>query len=75
MPEQSRLIPLTRWNEFHAWPPQGGLRWLMFNRNRNGFADAFVKCGRRVLIKEKTFFDCIARRQDFEDMDYGQAAH
>lgn len=70
---QTRLIPLTRWNEFHAWPPQGGLRHLMFNRKSNGFEQAFVKCGRRVLVKEKAFFDCIARRQELEGLAHGAA--
>lgn len=58
---QPRLIPLTDWNQHHPWPPIGGLRHLMFNRETNGFASAFVKCGRRVLVNEVEFFNCIAR--------------
>lgn len=57
----SRLIPLTDWNQHHPWPPQGGLRHLMFHRESNGFARAFVKCGRRVLVNETEFFNCISR--------------
>ncbi|MBL8252492.1 MAG: hypothetical protein JNJ76_02710 [Candidatus Competibacter sp.] len=56
-----RLIPLTDWIHYHPWPPIGGLRHLMFYRESNGFAPAFVKCGRRVLIDEAEFFDCVAR--------------
>ena len=37
------------------------LRWLRFNRETNGFAPAFVNVGRRVLIDEDRFFECIAR--------------
>lgn len=70
MQEQTRLIPLTDWNQYHTWPPQGGLRHLMFHRESNGFAQAFVKCGRRVLIKEKAFFECIARRQELEGLSH-----
>ena len=33
----------------------------MFHRESNGFAPAFVKCGRRVLIDEVEFFNCVAR--------------
>lgn len=55
-----RLIPLTDWNHHHPWPPIGGLRHLMFNREHNGFSRAFVKCGRRVLIDEARFFECVA---------------
>ena len=56
-----RLIPLTDWNKHHEWPPQGGLRHLTFHRESNGFARAFVKCGRRVLVDEIEFFNCVAR--------------
>lgn len=54
-----RLIPLTEWNRHHQWPPQGGLRHLMFHRERNGFNRAFIKCGRRVLIDEYEFFNAV----------------
>ena len=64
--KQPHLIPLTDWNNYHVWPPQGGLRHLMLNRHVNGFAPAFVKCGRRVLIDEGVFFQCIARRAEWE---------
>lgn len=58
--ERTRFIPLTDWPKYHPWPPIGGLRHLMFNREHNGFSRAFVKCGRRVLIDEARFFECVA---------------
>lgn len=54
-----RLIPLTDWHQHHPWPPIGGLRHMMFNRKRLGFGNAFIKCGRRVLIDEAEFFQCV----------------
>jgi len=51
-----RLIPVTDWNRFHAWPPQGGLRHLIFYAKSNGFDRVVRKIGRRVLIDEKAFF-------------------
>lgn len=56
-----RLIALTDWPKHHEWPLIGGLRHLMFYREKNGFASAFVKCGRRVLVDEVEFFNCVAR--------------
>lgn len=56
-----RLIPLTEWNKHHEWPPQGGLRHLAFHAKAKGFESAFVRCGRRVLINESEFFQCVAR--------------
>ncbi len=64
----SRLIPVTRWNDYHAWPPVGGLRHLIFHSKsrksrggkvvpENGLDDALVRVGRRVLIDEIKFFE------------------
>jgi hypothetical protein len=58
----SRLIPVPDWNKHHAWPPLGGLRHLIFNEHTNGFASAFKRVGRRVLIDEAEFFRCIERQ-------------
>ena len=51
-----RLIPVTRWNDHHDWPPIGGLRHLIFNEKSNGFDAVIKRCGRRVLIDEAAFF-------------------
>lgn len=51
-----RLIPVTKWNDHHPWPPIGGLRHLIFNSHANGFDSAIRRCGRRVLIDERAFF-------------------
>lgn len=52
----TRLIPLTDWNNHHAWPPIGGLRHLVFFENTNGFNKVIRRVGRRVLIDEAAFF-------------------
>ena len=35
---------------------EGGLRWLLFNRQDNGLARAVFKVGRRVLIDVDEFY-------------------
>ncbi|MCO5110486.1 MAG: hypothetical protein M9929_06535 [Burkholderiaceae bacterium] len=52
----TRLIPLTDWNQYHAWPPIGGLRHLVFFERTNGFDKVVRRVGRRVLIDEASFF-------------------
>lgn len=59
--EKTRLIPVSEWNKYHEWPPQGGLRWLIFNANTNGFKSAFKRVGRRVLVDEREFFCCVEK--------------
>ena len=55
--KEHRLIPVTQWNDYHPWPPIGGLRHLIFFENTNGFAHCIVRVGRRVLIDEEKFFE------------------
>lgn len=57
--QKSRLIPASDWSMFHPWPPIGGLRHLLFHRRTNGFDRAVVRSGRRLLIDEVAFFDCL----------------
>lgn len=53
---KTKLIPVTKWNEHHQWPPIGGLRHLIFFADKNGFDKVIRRCGRRVLIDEVAFF-------------------
>lgn len=58
----TRLIPVPEWDKHHSWPPIGGLRHLIFHADTNGFATAFKRVGRRVLIDEREFFACVDRQ-------------
>jgi hypothetical protein len=59
----TRLIPVPDWPKYHAWPPPGGLRHLIFHSDSNGFAAAFVRVGRRVLVDEARFFEAARARK------------
>lgn len=70
-----RLIPVTKWNKYHDWPPQGGLRHLIFHAKSrknsrgevisgNGLDAALIRVGRRVLIDESKFFEWLYAQQD-----------
>ncbi len=67
---QTRLIPVTKWADYHDWPPIGGLRHLIFyseprvnSRGEtipgNGFDRVVKRAGRRVLIDERAFFEWV----------------
>lgn len=60
--ETTRLIPAVDWPKYHPWPPLGGLRHLIFHCKTNGFAKVFKKCGRRILIDEKKFFEFVEEK-------------
>lgn len=57
----TRYIPATEWNQYHSWPPIGGLRHIIFHAETNGFKSAIKRSGRRVLINEAEFFRCLER--------------
>lgn len=53
---KSRLIPVTKWNQYHPWPSIGGIRHLIEHRKKKKCEQAFVKAGGRWLIIEDAFF-------------------
>ncbi len=66
--EKNRIIPLTAWPKFHPWPTVSALRHLVFNaasrKNSkgetipgNGLDKALIRRGRRILIREASFFE------------------
>ena len=56
---QTRFIPLTKWPDYHPWPTVAGMRWLVFNAEKNGFVSVVRRAGRRVLIDEHAFFNWV----------------
>ena len=58
------LSTLANFAEKHEAFTEKSLRWLRFNQTTNGFAPAFVNVGRRVLIDEDCFFECVDRLND-----------
>ena len=59
---KTRLIPVTKWEDYHPWPPIGGLRHLIFFEKTNGFKHCVVRLGRRVLINEDKFFEWVEQQ-------------
>ena len=57
-----RYIPVPQWDKTHDWPSIGGLRNLIFNKDKNGFARVVKKVGKRVLIDEAAFFEWVANQ-------------
>ena len=56
---ERKLITVPDWGKHHSWPPEGGLRHLIFHAETNGFDAVVRRVGRRVLIDEAAFFDWV----------------
>ena len=52
----TRIIPVTKWNDYHPWPSIPALRNLIFHGKKNHFDQVIIRVGRRVLIDEDKFF-------------------
>lgn len=52
---RAEFIPVPKWEQYHAWPSEAGLRYLIFNRKHNGFDRCVKQVGKRVLIDEQAF--------------------
>ncbi len=57
-----KMIPLTKWPQFHTWPTAAALRYYVFNGEFNNFHTVFKRVGRRILIDEEAFFDWVEER-------------
>jgi hypothetical protein len=64
--ENRRLIPVTKWNQFHLWPTEAALRFYIFNAEFNGSENVVKRVGRRILIDEEAFFVWVEKRNQGE---------
>jgi len=58
-----QFIPVPKWNDHFDWPPPGGLRHLIFHAETNGFAAAFKRVGRRVLVDASVFWAIVENKE------------
>lgn len=57
-----QLLTIYQLVEKHPWATEGGLRWQRFHCATNGFQQAFVTIGRKVLVDETEYFRCVRRQ-------------
>ncbi len=48
---------LPRWSEHFDSPSVPSMRWIYFNREQNGFSDAFFKLGSSVYVDPGKFWE------------------
>jgi len=53
------LYTIKQFVKAYPFESFGGLRWKIFNRNRNGLAEsgALIRDGGRILIDDKKYLD------------------
>ncbi len=62
----TRIIPLTKWNDYHPWPTTSSLRRMLRNSEKTGFDRVVIHIGKRLLIDERKFFEWVNAQQKGE---------
>lgn len=57
--EIDTYLTVKQFAKKHPWPTESALRAIIMHSDTNGFANVFVRMGKRVLIKEKLFFETV----------------
>jgi hypothetical protein len=65
-----RLIPLSKFNQYHPDPTVPALRWLV-QTNRDGFNRCIVRRARRILIDEQEYFRWVDEQSQQYKLKYG----
>jgi hypothetical protein len=55
-------IPLSHWANYYKWPTLSGMRNRFYLRKKNGYETAFMKEGKRVIVKVNEFWKCLEKR-------------
>lgn len=54
-----RFLTVKQWGSHHSWPSEGGLRNIIFHKEKFVAEKCFKKVGRRILIDEEEFLKWI----------------
>lgn len=54
-----RLILVTDWNKYFAYPTLGALRALIFNQEKNGFNKVVRRINSRVMIHVDAYYNWV----------------
>jgi hypothetical protein len=59
---KTRYLTISQFCKCYEWPPEGGLRHLIFNEKTNGFNKVVRRIGRRVLINEQAWLSWLEEK-------------
>lgn len=63
MTTEKRYWTITQFCSYYAWPTLAGMRARFRERNENGFKDAFLRDGRRIIIDVDKFWELLRAKQ------------
>lgn len=61
--EQSKIIPLSKWNDFYDFPKVSTLRQLVFKNTDNFEKEVIRRIATRVYIDVEAFFNWVDKQK------------
>lgn len=58
------LMTVKQFSQIYPAFSEGCLRTLIFHSKTNGFDPSIIRIGRKVLIDEARFFECVDKQQN-----------
>ena len=52
-------LPIAKWDQHYTWPTVVGMRKRFQFRETNGYKTAFLKEGKKVIVKVNEFWKCL----------------
>ena len=62
--DTSALLTVKQFCEKYPWPSESAIRAIILEADARGFATAFKRYGRRILVDPKEFFLSLERLQN-----------
>ena len=63
MTAEKRYWTVTQFCAYYAWPTKAGMRFRFANRKENGYDEAFLRDGRRIIIDVDRFWELLREKQ------------
>lgn len=64
--EDCNHLTINQFCEKYPWPTAAALRHIIMKTRTNGFGKAFIRVGKRVLVKEDIFWNIVDKLQKKE---------
>lgn len=63
MTKEKRYLTMTQFCAYYPWPTFAGMRARFREKHLNGYADAFLRDGKRILIDVDRFWEILREKQ------------
>jgi hypothetical protein len=67
MTTEKRYLTIAQFCAYYPWPTYAGMRYRFRERNTNGYASAFLRDGKRIIIDVDRFWEILREKQPHQE--------